>query len=168
MRKVQVENRVFMRKSTRLSDAVHLLAFVQIVRDVHTRKGADPAPLLSSTAIARSIHTNPTYVRQLMSCMRKAGLLHSMQGQAKPSLARSATAISLLDIYRAVLGESPLLVLDTHINPLCHVGVGIQESLGEAYLCVQRKAEACMADISLADIIERFYAKVGNNMTLPL
>ncbi|MGI6010328.1 MAG: Rrf2 family transcriptional regulator [Ruminococcus sp.] len=54
-----------MKYSTRVSDAVHILAFIVL----------DPKGSLSSDSIAKSIRTNPGCVRQLMSSLRKAALL---------------------------------------------------------------------------------------------
>ena len=152
-----------MKHSTKLSDTIHLLAAVQIIREVSERRGTPLNGLLSSAAIAESIRTNPGYVRQLMMIARKADLLVSERGKPNPSLARSADEISLLDIYRAVEGEKPLLVLDTHINPECRVGVAIQHSLGEAYGRIQESAENEMARITLRDIINGYYSRVGED-----
>lgn len=52
-----------MKYPTRLSDSVHILAFLALAPD------AD----LSSEKIAQSVKTNPAYVRQLMSALRKGG-----------------------------------------------------------------------------------------------
>lgn len=79
-----------MKYSTKLSDAVHIMAFVAINQDFD----------LSSTAIAASIQTNPGFVRQIMMKLRKAGLMSSVTGHAKPALARPAERITLLDIYK--------------------------------------------------------------------
>lgn len=96
-----------MKYSTRLADAVHIMVFVHL---------ADQTTL-TSTEIATSIQTNPAYVRQLMAKMKAAGLIESARGQARPSLGREPEAITLLDVYRAVEGDKPLLHLDTHTNP---------------------------------------------------
>ena len=53
----------------------------------------------------------------------------SVAGHARPSLSKPADQITLLDIYKAVEGEKPLLHLDTHTNPDCGVGINIQLSL---------------------------------------
>lgn len=151
-----------MKHSTKLSDTIHLLATVQIIREVSERLGNPPNSLLSSAAIAESIHTNPGYVRQLMMIARKADLLVTERGKSNPSLARPAKEISLLDIYRAAEGEKPLLTLDTHTNPECRVGVAIQHSLGDAYGKIQESAEREMARITLRDIIDGYYARVGD------
>ncbi|WP_461225325.1 Rrf2 family transcriptional regulator [Lacticaseibacillus suihuaensis] len=132
-----------MKYSHKLSDAVHILAYIQIYA------GTD----LSSTAIARSVEANPSAVRQLMAKLVKAGLLNSQPGKVAPTLAKPAAAITLLDVYRAVEGQPDLLHIDPKTNPLCRVGGNIQDTLTSLYASVQRDAEASMATHTLAEII---------------
>lgn len=139
-----------MKYSMKVSHAVHIMVFIQ------TTQGLP----VTSDKIAESIHTNPGCVRQIMSQLRKAGLLKSVTGHPLPELAKDPAAISLLDIYKAVENEKPLLHLDTHTNPECGVGVNIQLALQEFYDKVQKDAEDSMAGISLADIIGRFYERI--------
>ncbi|MCI9083557.1 MAG: Rrf2 family transcriptional regulator [Lachnospiraceae bacterium] len=141
-----------MKYSTKLSDAVHILSYIQI----------NPSSDLSSTAIAKSVQTNPGFVRQIMMCLRKAGLIQSVTGHAKPTLTKSADKITLLDIYHAVEGDKPLLHLDTHINPECGIGVNIQLALKEHYAVIQEAAEKEMNKITLENIINTYYQKVGS------
>lgn len=135
-----------MKYPTRVSDAVHIMVFIHL----------NPTKDLSSGAIAYSIKTNPSYVRQLMSMLKKAKLLNGTRGQAAPSLAQEPSKITLLDIYRAVEGDKPLLHLDTHTNPECGVGVNIQLALSDYYTEIQKCAEKRMAEISLANIIKTY------------
>ena len=58
-----------MKYSTKLSDAAHILAFIALHLDCD----------LTSDKIAESVKTNPAYVRQLMSALRKGGLLTSVK-----------------------------------------------------------------------------------------
>lgn len=138
-----------MKYSTKLSDAVHIMAFIEL----------SDAPTLTSGEIAVSIQTNPAYVRQLMAKLKAAGLILSRQGQAKPELGRGPEDITLLDVYRAVEGTKPLLHLDTHTNPECHIGVYIQYALQDYYDEIQQQAEKQMAEIRLADVIRTFRIK---------
>lgn len=141
-----------MRYSTRVSDAVHILAFIVL----------NPKASLSSSSIAESIHTNPGCVRQLMSSLRRAGLLSSVQGHPTPSLTTSPSAITLLDIYKAVEGSKPLLHLDTHTNPECGVGIYIQLSLQEYFDRIQETAEKEMKKITLQDILDLYQDKISH------
>ena len=95
---------------------------------------------------------NPGFVQR-----KKAGLLNGMRGQAAPSLTQEPSAITLLDIYRAVEGNKPLLHLDTHTNPACGVGVNIQLALSDYYAEIQKSAESRMAEITLENIIRTYY-----------
>lgn len=138
-----------MKYPTRLSDSVHILAFLALAPD------AD----LSSEKIAQSVKTNPAYVRQLMSALRKGGLITSVKGHARPALARGTCQITLLDVYRAVEGDKPLLHQDTHTNPACGVGINIQLALRDCYDLIQRQAEEAMRSITLQEILERYEEK---------
>lgn len=139
-----------MKYSTKLSDAVHIMVFIAV----------NPDSDLSSTAIATSIRTNPGFVRQIMMKLRKAGLMTSVTGHAKPSLSKPATEISLLDIYKAVEGDKPLLHLDSHTNPDCGVGINIQLALQDYYNEIQTCAEEKMGRISLQDIISSYHKRI--------
>lgn len=140
-----------MKYSLKLSHAVHIMVFI------YTSEGVP----VSSDKIAESIHTNPGCVRQIMSALRNAGLIKSVVGHPKPELAKDPGDISLLDIYKAVEGDKPLLHLDTHTNPECGVGVNIQLALQSFYDKVQRDAESSMSGISLNDIIKEFQQRIS-------
>ena len=141
-----------MKYPTRLSDAVHILAFIALYPDCD----------LTSNKLAESIQTNPAYVRQLMSALRKGGLLVSVKGHPRPALAREPEKITLLDAYRAVEGNKPLLHQDIHTNPACGVGVNIQLVLRDCYDLVQARAEETMRSITLQEILERYTEKLSH------
>ena len=140
-----------MKYPTRLSDAVHILAFIALYPDCD----------LTSNKLAESIQTNPAYVRQLMSALRKGGLLVSVKGHPRPALAREPEKITLLDAYRAVEGNKPLLHQDIHTNPACGVGVNIQLVLRDCYDLVQARAEEAMRSITLQEILDHYTEKIS-------
>ena len=141
-----------MKYPTRLSDAVHILAFIALYPDCD----------LTSNKLAESIQTNPAYVRQLMSALRKGGLLVSVKGHPRPALAREPEKITLLDAYRAVEGNKPLLHQDIHTNPACGVGVNIQLVLRDCYDLVQARAEEAMRSITLQEILNHYTEKISH------
>ena len=141
-----------MKYPPRLSDAVHILAFIALYPDCD----------LTSNKLAESVQTNPAYVRQLMSALRKGGLLVSVKGHPRPALAREPEKITLLDAYRAVEGNKPLLHQDIHTNPACGVGVNIQLVLRDCYDLVQARAEEAMRSITLQEILERYTEKLSH------
>lgn len=141
-----------MKYPTRLSDAVHILAFITLYQDCD----------LTSNKLAESVQTNPAYVRQLMSALRKGGLLVSVKGHPRPALAREPEKITLLDAYRAVEGNKPLLHQDIHTNPACGVGVNIQLVLRDCYDLVQARAEEAMRSITLQEVLDHYTEKISH------
>lgn len=140
-----------MKYSTKLSDALHILAFLSL--------GANQR--LTSAKIADSVKTNPAYIRQLMAALKNAGIITSTQGQANAELARSPDEITILDVYRAVEGRKPLLHWDVDTNPDCGVGIYVQLSIADFYQEIQESAEHAMQAITLRSIIDRYYQKLG-------
>ena len=65
--------------STKLSDALHVLVFIETEREGN----------LSSDAIAHSLKCNPASVRQLMGRLRRAGIISCVTGLAWPGLTRA-------------------------------------------------------------------------------
>lgn len=140
--------------STKLSDALHILAYIAM------QQGAD----LSSDAIATSLASNPSGVRQLMGKLKRADLIACTTGHPCPRLARPAERITMLDVYHAVEGTKPLLHLDTHTNPACGIGVNVQVVIGEQFVAVQQAAENAMAAVTLADIIANFEERAASTL----
>lgn len=132
-----------MKYSYKLSDAIHLLSYLKIYQNDD----------LSSKAIATSIGSNPSVVRQLMSDLRKAGLIETRKGAATPILAKDPKDISLLEIYQAINMDHSLLHVDPKTNPQCIVGGNIQNTLNGFYNEIELAALTKMSQISLQDII---------------
>lgn len=120
-----------MKYSTRSSDAVHIMIFIH-QHDSSTITSAD---------IAKSIQTNPSYVRQIMAQLKAACILLSSKGQTTPQLAKATSEITLPEVYKAVEKEKPLLHLDTHTNPECGVGVNIRLALSDFYAQIQKDSK---------------------------
>lgn len=133
-----------MKFSYKLSDAVHILAYLEIFKDGD----------LSSRQIAASIESNPSVVRNLMSKLRLAGLITTKQGAAKTTLAKAPEEISLYDVYRAINMER-LLHVDPKTNPDCPIGRNIQSVLDETYNEIEAAAFEKMRLTSLAMIIAK-------------
>lgn len=133
-----------MRFSYKLSDAIHILAYIDIYQTND----------LSSKAIAASIGANASVVRNLMLDLRAAGLLTTRQGVATPELAQLPEEISLHDIYVAINMTHQLLHVDPKTNPNCRVGGQIQETLNHFYTEIEDAAFQKMATITLSDVIQ--------------
>ncbi|UNL42011.1 Rrf2 family transcriptional regulator [Ligilactobacillus agilis] len=137
-----------MKFSYKLSDAIHILAYLEIFKDGDR----------SSRQIAASIKANPSVVRSLMSNLRTAGLIVTRQGTAGASLAKSPAEINLYDVYQAI-DMQRLLHVDPKTNPNCPVGANIQTVLDQVYTAAEQAAFAKLKDTSLADVIAAIKAR---------
>ncbi|GFZ27518.1 Rrf2 family transcriptional regulator [Lactobacillus corticis] len=133
-----------MKYSHKLSDAIHIMVYLDMFQDGD----------LSSRAIASSVNSNASVVRSLMSSLRAAKLIQSKQGIAGAKLTKPAAQINLYEIYRAVEGEQQLLHVDPKTNPNCVIGGNIQTVLEAEYQRIANQAFAEMKRISLQDIID--------------
>ena len=141
-----------MKYSHKLSDAVHVLSYVEIYKDGD----------LSSNAIADSIESNPSLVRRLMSSLVQGGLLETRPGSVSPKLTRPTNQITLLDIYNAIEIDLNFFHVDENTNPACVVGGNIQDALNDVYAKVQQDAEASMQQVKLSSIIDDILIRNAN------
>lgn len=139
---------LLMKFSYKLSDAIHILAYLEIFKDGDR----------SSRQIAASIEANPSVVRSLMSNLRTAGLIVTRQGAAGANLAKSPAEINLYDVYQAI-DMQRLLHIDPKTNPNCPVGANIQTVLDQVYTAAEQAAFAKLKDTSLADVIAAIKAR---------
>ena len=109
-----------MRSNTRFTVAIHMLALIELNK-------TQPS---TSDLMALSVGTNPVVIRQLMTALKKAGLIESQVGVPGSRLAKPQEEITLLDIYRAVQKRSNACLFDFHPtpNPMCPIGRNIEDN----------------------------------------
>jgi Rrf2 family protein len=110
---------------------------------------------LTSEYIARSVNTNPVFIRRILGLLNKAGLVNSQPGVGGGwRLRRVPETITLLDIYRAV-DEGHLLSLHHRSpNPDCLVGRNIQGSLEVIFEQAERALEQVLATRTIAHVLQ--------------
>lgn len=133
----------------KLSDAIHILAYLIIYKD------AD----LSSKAIAASIESNASVVRNLMSDLRKAGLITTRPGSATTTLSVEPSDITILAVFQAINMDHNLLHVDPKTNPQCIVGGNIQDALNMYYDDIQQTAFQRMKEITIQDITDDIWSR---------
>lgn len=119
-----------MKYSIQMSDAIHILAYIELFKDTNQ---------LSSEMIASSVETNAANIRKIMASLKKAGLIHTKVGKPTPALAKDPSEITFLDIYKSIEGNTNLIQIDPKTNPNCVVGANIQDVLLKEYDFLQKK-----------------------------
>jgi Rrf2 family protein len=133
-----------MLSSSRFVVAIHALSVLA--------RAQDKGPVCSS-AIAASVHTNPVVIRRLMAELEKAKLVRSVAGRSGGfALDRSASGITLADIYRAVEDESMFRMHKTDPNSCCPVAKQMKSILCEPFRSAESALSNALSRTSLEDV----------------
>src|SRR2546428_7515861 len=81
---------------------------------------------MTSAQLARSVNTNPAFLRTLLGQLRRAGLIEVALGKGGGArLARPASKVTLADVYRAVEHRPPVQIHRCPPSRRCIVGRNI-------------------------------------------
>ena len=128
--------------NTRFAVATHILAYL-----AHSQGQS-----VSSDVLACSAGTHPVVVRRLTSALREAGLVQSQRGVGGGTvLARPASDITLLDVFRAVHETTPDLFQLASTNPNAHCDIGgvMQETLESMFGPAIEAMRAALAAVTV-------------------
>jgi Rrf2 family protein len=132
--------------NSRFAVAVHVLTLMA---------WADDEPL-KSEQVAESVNTNPVVIRRMLCELAQSKLVVSQTGALGGSkLARKASLITLLDVYRAVEVRSVFSLHRQPPSPQCPVGVNIETVLGNVLEEVDSAVEQVLASITIEDLVAR-------------
>jgi Rrf2 family protein len=143
--------------SSRFSVGIHILALIELNKD----------GISSSEFLASSVNTNPTLIRKIMGMLKKAGLIEVKPGIAGAKLAMEPSAITLLDVYKAVDVVHEKELFSVHENPCpdCPVGRNIQDSIEPVLSSAQTAMEKVLGNETIEDIINDIVEKEKLNTT---
>lgn len=132
-----------MKNSKKTADAIHILLYIE------TNKNS---PRITSEDIAEDLNVNASYVRQILSKLRKAKIIG---GESTTKLSRKPIEISFYEIYKAVENNRQLFAINKKINFDSSNAIKIQQAISEYYNILQKSVEKNMKSITLAHIQER-------------
>ena len=135
---------------------------VHIITAIDYFKEMDRA---NSEFLAGSIGVNPVIVRNVISQLRKAGLVQTQRGSSGAALAKRLDEITLYDIYKAVGSvdeEEGLFHFHEQPNPDCPVGRNIHGVLDHRLVDAQRALEEKLRQTTLADVVKDTKQAVQN------
>lgn len=137
---------------TRFASAIHFLILIS----------ESPTPM-SSSQIAQSIGTNPSYIRKLASSLKKNGLIQSHKGISGFSLLKSPNRITLWDIAQAAMEikRFHLFAIPKNSNDTCMVGAYIQPTLNTIFFHLDQAAENWLQTQTLQDCIDQMRYQIN-------
>ena len=128
----------------KFSVAVHVLILVS----------ESPTPI-NSDQMAMSIGTNASYVRKILSLLKKAGIVDGHRGISGYTMLLPPEQLTLLQIYQAVMEQPSPHLLDIHQNSSdrCVVGRYIRPVLSGMFSGVEDAFARALGEKTLADCI---------------
>lgn len=143
-----------MQISTKCSIAVHCLIFI------HEAKGIAK---VTSTLLAQSTGCNPVVIRNIMSALKKAGLITVARGTGGAELCLQPDEITLYMIYSALEsgGMTSLIGIHPCEGRKCPVAQNIRQVLQGPYQQIEDAVIQTMKGITLQSMIEEFHRRVA-------
>ena len=129
---------------TKFSVAVHVLILI-----------SESTIPINSDQMAESVGTNASYIRKILSLLKKAEIVDGHRGVSGYSLTVAPEQLTLLQVYRAVAEEPRIHLLDIHQNPndRCIVGHHIKPVLTAMFADIEESFARSLAVKTLADCI---------------
>ena len=143
-----------MQLSMKCSVAVHCLIFIHEARGVAK---------VTSALLAQSTGVNPVIIRNILSALKKAGLISVARGTGGAQLCQKPEQINLYQIYSALEpnGLSCLIGIHACAQRPCPVAQNIQQVLAGPYHKIEASIREAMEEITLASMLEDFHQRVA-------
>ena len=129
---------------TKFSVAVHVLILIS----------ESPSPI-NSDQMAISVGTNASYIRKVLSLLKKAEIVDGHRGISGYTMLLPPEQLTLLQIYQAVMEQPKPHLLDIHQNSSdrCVVGRYIRPVLSGMFSGVEDAFARALGEKTLADCI---------------
>lgn len=139
-----------MQISIKCSIAVHCLIFI------HEAKAGTK---VTSSLLAQSVGSNPVVIRNILSALKKAGLITVPRGTGGAELCVDPAQITLQQIYAALepSGMPCLIKIHPCQDRPCPVAQNIHRVLEPAYHRIEDSIRQTMEQITLESMIEEFH-----------
>lgn len=133
-----------MATNTQFSIAVHLMLAL----------GYECGRQATSSELAASINTSPSFVRRILAKLSKANLVSTTTGKSGScALGKRAEDISLLEIYKAVDSPQTFAIHDYPVQENCRVSCNIETTMKKILDEAQNSFEGSLEKTSLAQVI---------------
>ena len=132
------------------SIAVHCLIFI------HEAKGIAK---VTSNLLAESTGSNPVVIRNILSALKKAGLITVLRGTGGAELCADPSQITLYQIYSALEPDGVTSIIGIHPcqGRPCPVAQNIRKVLEPPYHKIEDAIKQAMQEITLQSMIDEFH-----------
>ncbi|MDO5784127.1 MAG: Rrf2 family transcriptional regulator [Eubacteriales bacterium] len=136
--------------SKKCSVAIHCLIFIHEFSDSHK---------VTSELLSLSSGCNPVIIRNIMSALKKDGIITVKFGTGGAALLCPPEEISLYRICMCVEPDALDKLFGIHQapSPLCPVGKNIHSVLDDSYQVIRSDMEASLKSVSLKDMLEKYH-----------
>lgn len=147
-----------MQISIKCSVAVHCLIFI------HEAKGIAK---VTSNLLAESTGSNPVVIRNILSALKKAGLITVPRGTGGAELCADPSQITLYQIYSALEPDGVTSIIGIHPcdGRPCPVAQNIRKVLEPPYHKIEDAVKEAMEEITLQSMIDDFHGIVQQSST---
>lgn len=136
-----------MLSNTHFSMAVHVLSALAY----------NDGEVVPSEMLARTVGTNPSFLRGLIGQLRDAGLVETHLGKGGgTTLARSATQINLNDVYLATEERTAIKTHPCDARSLCPVARRMDNLLHSVNDRLEKALESELRKMTIADLVSEF------------
>lgn len=148
-----------MQISIKCSVAVHCLIFI------HEAKGIAK---VTSNLLAESTGSNPVVIRNILSALKKAGLITVPRGTGGAELCADPAQITLYQIYSALEPDGVTSIIGIHPcdGRPCPVAQNIRKVLEPPYHKIEDAVKNAMEEITLQSMIDDFRGIVQQSSTI--
>lgn len=147
-----------MQISVKCSVAVHCLIFI------HEAKGIAK---VTSNLLAESTGSNPVVIRNILSALKKAGMITVPRGTGGAELCADPSQITLYQIYSALEPDGVTSIIGIHAcdGRPCPVAQNIRKVLERPYHKIENAVKNAMEEITLQSMIDDFHNIVRQSST---
>ena len=147
-----------MQISIKCSVAVHCLIFI------HEAKGIAK---VTSNLLAESTGSNPVVIRNILSALKKAGLITVPRVTGGAELCADPSQITLYQIYSALEPDGVTSIIGIHPcdGRPCPVAQNIRKVLEPPYHKIEDAVKEAMEGITLQSMIDDFHGIVQQSST---
>lgn len=139
-----------MQISIKCSVAVHCLIFI------HEAEGIAK---VTSNLLAESTGSNPVVIRNILSALKKAGLITVPRGTGGAELCADPSQITLFQIYSALEPDGLTSIIGIHPcdGRPCPIAQNIRKVLEHPYHQIEDAIKEAMEEITLQSMIDDFH-----------